>query len=61
MITDGNEAKRNLNRFDDTNNFYVERFLIRVHLEGQIARATQAVIRATHQTGCLVGRATFGS
>ena len=43
------------------NNFYVEHFFIRVHLEGQITCATQVVIRATHQTGCLVGRATFGS
>ena len=58
---DGNKPKSNLDRFDETNNFYVERVFIRVHLEGQIARTTQAVIRATHQTGCLVGRATFGS
>ena len=58
-ISDGNEPKSNLDRFDETNNFYVERFLIRGHLEGQIGRAKQAIPRATHQTGCLVGRAIF--
>ena len=58
-MSDGNESKSNLDRFDETNNFHVERFLIRGHLEGQIGRAKQAIPRATHQTGCLVGRASF--
>ena len=61
MTSDGNEPKSNLDRFNETNNFYVEHFLIRGYLEGQIGRAKQAIPRATHQTGCLVGRATFGS
>ena len=52
MISDENESKSNLDRFDDTNNFDVERFLIKDHLKGQIARAT-------NQTWRLVGRAIF--
>ena len=59
--SDGKESKSSLDRFDETNNFHVERFLIRGHPDGQIARVKQAIIRGTHQTGCLVGRATFGS
>ena len=44
---DGNESKSNLDYFNDTDNFLVERFLIRGHLEGQIAHAKQAIIRTT--------------
>ena len=49
-ILDGNEPKSNLDRFDEANNFHVESFFIRGYLEGQIALAKQAIIRATHQT-----------
>ena len=62
-------AKSNLDRFDEMNNFNVECFLIRGHLEGQITHAKQAIIRATsrktgythatHHTWRLVGRAIF--
>ena len=50
-------SKSNLDRFDDMNNFHVERVLIRGHLEGQIAHAKDLFTRATNKTWRLVGRA----
>ena len=64
MISDGNEPKSNLDRFDETNNFHVERFFIRSHPEGQIARVKQLIIHAAHQTYphmCLVPGVIFCS
>ena len=48
----------NLDRFNETNNFHVEGFLIRDHLEGQIGLATQAISSHYPSDMCLVGRAT---
>ena len=61
MISDGNEPKSNLDRFDETNNFYVERFLIRGHLEGQIGRTKQAILALPIRQGVWWGAPVFAS
>ena len=60
-MSDGNEPKSNLDRFDETNNFYVERFLIRSHLEGQIGRAKQAILALPIRQGVWWGAPVFAS
>ena len=62
--SDGNEPKSNLDRFDETKIFRIERFFIRGHLEGQIAHAKQQIVHASHQTYphmCLVPGVIFCS
>ena len=61
MTSDEEDLKIKIDYFDETNNFYVECFLIQWHLHGRIARAKQMVTHATHQTPCLMGRATFAT
>ena len=61
---DENKPKSNLDRFDETKIFHVERFFIRGHLEGQIFRAKQLITHAAHQTYphmCLVPGVIFCS
>ena len=59
MTSDENAPISIFTRSDEANKFLVEHFSIRGHLHSQIVRAKHTVTRATHQTPCLMGRATF--
>ena len=59
--SDEDDPKSKFDRFDETNNFHVESFLIRSYIEGRISHAKQPIGGATHQTRVWWGAPYFAS